>query len=165
MQAAARAVVSGTGASLTSTAALMMGGRRDCASAFAPVNAVSHWIWKDRALRRNRAQWRYILIGFLIHHVMSIGWAMHYEKWKSGRRPIAQPLALGATAAGVATAACLVDLRCTPERLTPGFERRLQPVSLISVYLAFAVGLTVVDLARQLNPPRKFRKPCTWGGG
>lgn len=149
-QAAKRAAISGTGASLMSTAALMAGGKRDCASVFAPINAVSHWVWKDRALRRDKAQWRYTLVGYVIHHAMSIGWAMQYEKWKHrAPHPIIKPVAIGMTAAGVAAAACLIDLRCTPERLTPGFERRLKPASLAAVYIAFAIGLTLMDLAQR----------------
>jgi len=43
-------------------------------------------------------------------------------------------------AGGVAAIACAVNLYCTPERLTPGFERRLSKPSLTRVYIAFGVG-------------------------
>jgi len=57
----------------------------------------------------------------------------------------AQALAL---AGGVAAAACVVDLYCTPERLTPGFERRLSKPSLTRVYIAFGVGLALHTLLK-----------------
>ncbi|ESJ25561.1 hypothetical protein B551_0203050, partial [Cupriavidus sp. HPC(L)] len=48
----------------------------------------------------------------------------------------------------VAAAACVVDLRLTPKRLTPGFERRLSPWSLALVYVAFGLALPLVTLCR-----------------
>lgn len=163
-----RAVVSGSNASLFSTAALMLGGHRDNASVFAPVNAVSHWLWKDRAIRQDGPSLRYTLAGYGIHHAMSILWAITYENLVDQRRRRAGPGATHgaptegkhaagpvrvdvpvvpvlATAAVVAAGACLVDLRCTPQRLTPGFERRLSPSSLFLVYAAFALGLALRD--------------------
>lgn len=204
-----RALVSGSSASILSTTALMVGGQRDAATAFAPVNAISHWLWKDRAIRQDEPSPRYTLVGYGIHHAMSILWAITYEKLVARhRRPARQqgvadhapsgpkheagptvvmfrrldgdekmeeadgtaksdgPLAgrgapgrpgktpsLGsapivpviATAAVVAAGACLVDLRCTPQRLTPGFERRLTPSSLFLAYTAFGLGLVLCD--------------------
>lgn len=204
-----RALVSGSSASILSTAALMVGGKRDTATAFAPVNAISHWLWKGRAIRQDEPSPRYTLVGYGIHHAMSILWAITYEKLVARhRRPARQhgvaehapsgpkheagptvvmfrrpgedekPVetdgtanpgsslagagapgrpgkkpALGnapmvpvlATAAVVAAGACLVDLRCTPQRLTPGFERRLTPSSLFLVYTAFGLGLVLCD--------------------
>ena len=170
-----RALVSGSSASILSTAALMVGGQRDTATAFAPVNAISHWLWKGRAIRQDEPSPRYTLVGYGIHHAMSILWAITYEKLvarhrrparqhgvaehaPSGpkheagptvvmfRRPGNAPVVpVLATAAVVAAGACLVDLRCTPQRLTPGFERRLTPSSLFLVYTAFGLGLVLCD--------------------
>lgn len=206
-QAIRRALVSGSSASILSTAALVAGGQRDCSSTFAPVNAVSHWLWKGRAIRQDDPSLRYTLVGYGIHHAMSVLWAITYEKLASlYRRPARQGAAgdassgpkheagpnvvmlrrpgeparadgldesdtrvgagphdtLGdsgkervlaevplvpvlAMAAVVAAGASLVDLRCTPQRLTPGFERRLTPSSLLLVYTAFGLGLVLCD--------------------
>src|SRR5690606_21784300 len=76
-----RACISGSVASLTSTAALLAMGGKDCRSAFAPVNAISHWIWGDRAIAQQAPSTRYTVLGYLIHHAMSIMWAVYYEKW------------------------------------------------------------------------------------
>ena len=42
--------------------------------------------------------------------------------------------------------AAVIDLRAVPERLTPGFERRLSSGSLALVYLAFGAGLALADI-------------------
>lgn len=218
-----RALVSGSSASILSTAALMVRGQRDCASVFAPVNAISHWLWKGRAIRQDGPSPRYTLVGYGIHHAMSILWAITYERLaaryrrparqqgalepalpmrkheagptvvmfrrpgeadgsaraedaaaghggseggreahgRPGRGPVSRNVPIVpvmATAAVVAAGACLVDLRCTPQRLTPGFERRLTPSSLFLVYTAFDLGLVLCDSVSAFRR-RKDRLP------
>ncbi|WP_236901194.1 hypothetical protein [Cupriavidus necator] len=140
-----RAVVSGTCASLMSTGMLACGGSVDCGSAFAPVNAVSHWVWGERAMHVNRASVRHTVLGYVIHHSMSVFWAAFYEaamacaEAQGGQRQRVPGRVLGGLA--VAGIACFVDLKCTPHRLTPGFERRLSASMLTLVYLAFGLAL------------------------
>lgn len=143
-----RATLSGTFASLASTLALLYGGVRDCRSAIAPVNAVSHWIWKDKAIHQQRPSMRYSAAGYLIHHAASIFWALTYERLLTARAPEPVRTEIAISAVTVAAVACVVDLRCTPERLTPGFERRLENKSLATVYTAFAIGLALHSLLR-----------------
>ncbi|PLC49772.1 hypothetical protein CR159_10790 [Pollutimonas subterranea] len=141
-----RALVSGSYASVVSSLALLHGGVRDSRSAIAPVNAVSHWLWKDKALRQHKATLRYSLTGYVIHHIASIFWATAYEKlaFRHGTAPTKpQALASALTVAGVA---CAVDMQCTPERLTPGFEHKLSKKSLLVVYVAFGIGLALHTL-------------------
>ncbi|HUH59427.1 MAG TPA: hypothetical protein VL001_05050 [Candidimonas sp.] len=140
------AVVSGSFASAVSTFALLLGGVRDCRSAIAPVNAVSHWIWKDKAIYRSNASVRYSLVGYAIHHAASIFWALAYEGLATRHKKNPVPAITVGNASAVAALACVVDLRFTPQRLTPGFERRLSTRSLAAVYVAFAVGLALHDL-------------------
>lgn len=142
------ALVSGSCASVASTLALAAAGRRDCSSAFAPVNAVSHWIWKDRAIRKDAPSLRYTATGYAIHHIASVFWACAFEGL--GRLTPARRShnAMLLDAAAVTALAAAVDLRCTPERLTPGFERRLEPVPLFAVYVAFGIGLAIPALFR-----------------
>lgn len=155
------AVGSGSCASVASLVPLLLGGARDAASAVAPVNAVSHWIWKDRAIHQQDGSLRYTLPGYVIHHSMSVFWAVTYEALQARDarrgRPFS-PWRTLATGLGVAALACLVDLRFTPHRLTPGFERRLSPGSLFFVYLMFGLGLTLPRFAaerraKRLPPP------------
>ncbi|WP_051320455.1 hypothetical protein [Cupriavidus sp. AcVe19-6a] len=141
-----RAAISGTCASVVSTGMLARGGTIDCGSAFAAVNAVSHWIWGERAMHANRPSVRHTMLGYVIHHAMSVFWAVFYETAvaRHHARGAAGTLALGGL--GVAALACLVDLKCTPHRLTPGFERRLSPRMLALVYLAFGLALPLGSL-------------------
>ena len=144
-----RAALSGTCASLLSTGMLACGGSVDCGSAFAPVNAVSHWIWGERAMHASRPSVRHTVLGYVIHHAMSVFWAAFYEGAMAvgdahriacpSARPTAPARVLGGLA--IAGIACFVDLKCTPHRLTPGFERRLSPGMLALVYVAFGLAL------------------------
>ena len=52
-QALREGAVAGTAGSLLSTLALLALGRRQAGSAVAPLNAVSHWLWADRAFRQS----------------------------------------------------------------------------------------------------------------
>ncbi|MGZ9057889.1 MAG: hypothetical protein ACXW14_01450, partial [Burkholderiaceae bacterium] len=71
-----RGVVSGTWASILSTLALAARGRSESGSALAPINAVSHWYWGDRATREDRPSLKYTVPGYLTHHATSIFWAV-----------------------------------------------------------------------------------------
>lgn len=140
-----RACISGSAASLLSLAALLAHGERECRSAFAPVNAVSHWIWARRALHQQDGSLRYTLPGYGIHHGASVFWATLYEAGAQRFEPRGRAAHVGLGLA-VAALACLVDLRLTPERLTPGFERRLGSRSLLTIYASFGLGLALPAL-------------------
>ena len=144
-----RATVSGSYASVVSTAVLLVGGVRDCRSAFAPVNAISHWIWADEALHKQRGSLRYSVVGYGIHHAASIFWAFGYEYLLGRCKPKPSKAQALALAGGMAATACTVDLKCTPQRLTPGFERRLSKPSLANVYIAFGLGLALHTLLKK----------------
>lgn len=141
-RALARSVLSGSVASVLSACTLLLLGRRQTGSAVAPVNAVSHWYFGDKAARRDRPSLKYTLTGYLTHHVASIFWATIFERlferrtWPTRTPPVGP-------AAAVALTAAVVDYTITPKRLTPGFEKRLTATSLIGVYGAFAVGLAL----------------------
>jgi len=142
-----RGLLSGTCASILSTAALAARGRSEAGSALAPINAVSHWYWGDRATRVDHATVKNTVPGYLTHHATSIFWAVLFEKVFGGAmrgRP-GRTLAMSAATAAVA---CFVDYQMTPRRLTPGFEHRLSRASLFLVYTAFAAGLAVTEIAR-----------------
>lgn len=135
-------VVAGSIASLLSTAYLVWAGHRR-GEAAAPLNAVSHWIFGDSALRQDGAAPLFTGTGFLIHHLASIFWGvLHARAWAARpecKRP-ARAVAGAVVASGVA---CLVDYRLTPKRLTPGFEHRLSTREMVNVYALFALGLAL----------------------
>jgi hypothetical protein len=125
-----RGALSGTVASLLSTAALAFCGRLAAGTAAGPLNGPSQWIWGERAAHVRRATWRHTALGYVIHHLMSVGWATLHEKH------FAHPALTSAAAA-------FVDYRVVPRRFGPGFEKQLGRPSLFVVYAAFALGLAL----------------------
>jgi hypothetical protein len=142
--AARDALVSGSVASVTSTAALMLFGAAAIGRPFAPTNAVSHWVHGASATRADRFSWRHTVTGYLTHHCASVFWALLHEKL-FGSAAAARRGALRALgdATATATVAWVVDYRLTPRRLMPGYERRLARKPLYAVYAAFAAGLAL----------------------
>ncbi|QYF95247.1 hypothetical protein KY495_08880 [Massilia sp. PAMC28688] len=136
-----RGVLSGSSASVISTLALAALGKRETNSMFAPTNAVSHWIWGDKAFNHNGPSLRYTVTGYLIHHASATFWGVLFERLlgrKLDNKGVAATLATSAAATAVA---CLTDYKLTPQRLQPGFDERLSKESVALVYGAFAVGL------------------------
>jgi hypothetical protein len=141
--AARDALVSGSAASVLSTAALATCGAAEVGRPLAPTNAVSHWLFGARATRANRFSWRHTVLGYLTHHSASVFWALWYEKLFGARRPRETAAQALGDAAAIALLACFVDYRLTPRRLMPGYEQRLSRRSLAVVYAAFALGLAL----------------------
>ena len=130
-------VLAGAAAGICSLLALAVRGRVELKSAVAPVNAPSHWLWGDAALRQRKWSWRYTGAGLAVHQASAVMWGL----WHA-RRSSQPPAPLRDAAVTTATAA-LVYLALTPRRFTPGFEQRLSPRGLAWVYAAFAVGLAL----------------------
>lgn len=139
-------LVAGSLASLLSTAVLAGAGRRETGSAFAPINAVSHWVWGDEALRVDAPTWRHTALGLLTNHAAAIFWAVLYAKFTQRTR-WAGTLP-GAVLGGIATsaAASAIDYTVVPKRLTPGYEHRLSTTSMVGVFGAIAAGIAIGSL-------------------
>jgi hypothetical protein len=136
-----RGAVGGVTSSVASTAALALMGQREAASAYAPTNAVSHWIYGDRAARQDDPSLRYTLPGYLIHHGSAMFWSVLFERLCGpllDRRQASTTLGVATAASAVA---CFVDYQLTPRRLRPGYEKRLSRPALALVYGAFGLGL------------------------
>lgn len=147
--AARQALVSGTAASLLSTAVLALAGKRGNNAPAGPINGPSQWLFGRQAAYRTSASLRHTLTGFLIHHSMAVGWALLHER-VFGRRKSTQTPALRLRNAAVTVAvANFVDYKLTPRRLQPGFDAQISRKSLLAVYAAFAMGLTVYEATRQ----------------
>lgn len=132
----------GGAAGVLSALALAALGRAEGVSAAAPLNAPSHWLWGRRALRQDGMTARHTAVGALVHQASSFFWGVFYELLQAGRHAPNGATRL-ADAAAVTVAAAVVDLRLVPQRLTPGFERRLSRRSVALVYASFAVGLAL----------------------
>lgn len=141
------ALLSGSLASLASTAVMVAAGRRQAREPAAPVNAVSHWIWGDAAFREKEPDLRHTAAGYAIHHGAALMWAtFHAKAW--GRHPRAQEvLPTLAASAVTASVACFVDYQLTPHRFKPGYEQHLSRPVLAGLYGAFALGLAAGTLA------------------
>jgi formate-dependent nitrite reductase membrane component NrfD len=135
--------VTGSLASILSTAVLALAGARQNRSAAAPINAASHWIWGDESLREDRLTLRHTLLGLLTQHAASIFWAALYSRIY-GHRPEAKqwPQALAGAATTCAIAG-VVDYMVVPKRLTPGYEHRLSTSAMVAVYAALAAGFAL----------------------
>lgn len=141
-ESARDALVSGTAAAALSTLVLGVLGARHSASAAAPINAISHWFWGERATRVDRVDVSHTVAGLLTHTLASIFWAVFFERFFGARAAHDTRAALVGGAATAALAAT-IDYTITPKRLTPGYEKRLAPSRLIPVYLAVALGLAL----------------------
>ncbi|HET9653589.1 MAG TPA: hypothetical protein VFP36_15425 [Usitatibacter sp.] len=145
------ALLSGSAASVASTFALLWCGRQDVHDGAAPLNGPSQWIWGTAAPYSSGFSVRHTVVGYLIHHLASIFWAVFFERWRPGR-PEAMP-AVAAAALTSATAS-IVDYQLTPQRFRPGFEKRLSRPSLTLVYAAFAAGLAAAAIVTSLAQNR-----------
>jgi hypothetical protein len=142
-EAVRRGALSGTLASVLSSLALALCGRREAGTALGPLNGPSQWIWGEPAAHVRRATWRHTAIGYAIHHLMSVGWATLHEKHFARPAVRRSPASYLATGALTAAAAAFADYRVVPRRFGPGFEKQLGRASLLAVYAAFAVGLAL----------------------
>lgn len=142
-----RGLVSGAASSVVSTVALALLGRGEAGSAYAPTNAVSHWIWGDEAAEHDGFSLKYTITGYLIHHASATFWSVLFEKLageKLDKKDLRVTLAASAATSAIA---CFTDYKLTPQRLHPGYEKRLSKKSLAGVYAAFAVGLALGAIA------------------
>ena len=131
----------GAMASVASAAMLALGAKRENGRMFAAANAVSHWLWGDKAFRQDAPSWKYTLVGYGIHHASSMFWGSLFEQAAGKLLERKSPATTLAVSVAASAVACAVDYRLTPKRLRPGFEERLSRRSLALVYGAFALGL------------------------
>lgn len=146
-----RALVSGTVAGVTTAVTAALTARAQGMPAAAPINAVSHVVWAGDATRKNTWSGKYTLLGFAINHASAIFWATLYEALIAGRsagRSTAEKLAAGALTSAVAY---VTDYHLMPDRLTPGYEKRLSKRGLAPIFAALALSLPL----RSLLDPRR----------
>lgn len=141
------AVIVGTVSGLTSLAAMALRSRQENGTPWVSINAPSHWLWGEEAIRQNGPSWRYTATGFLVHQLSAGFWALIHERWFASEGAPRSTGNLVRDAAITSALAALVDFRCVPDRLSPGFQRRLSFGSLVGIYVLFGGGLV---LARHL---------------
>ena len=158
-----RGLVGGATSSLLSTAALAAFGKREAGSAYAPTNAVSHYVHGDKAARKGGASLRYTATGYLIHHASSTFWSLVFEKAVGRHLDRSSPIGILTASAATSAFAAFADYKLTPKRLQPGYEKHLSQKSLAGVYACMALGLAIGStLMRQNEPaPSLEQKPET----
>jgi hypothetical protein len=131
----------GLAASAATTLACNALGELEEGNAIAPINAVSHILWGDRAARQENASVKYTLTGGLLNTAAVVGWA-GVHRLLFGRGAM-RPSVGVAIAQGCATSALayVTDYYVVPKRFTPGFEKRLSSWSLMAVYGTLALAL------------------------
>lgn len=142
LRAARQALVSGTMASVLSTAVLAVLGKSNLGKPVAPTNATSHWLWGEQAYGEHDPSFRHTAVGYATHHASAMMWAAIFERWLNysgairGREIMRDAVAMTAIAS-------FVDYQLTPPRLRPGFERHLSRGELLGVFAAFGAGLAL----------------------
>lgn len=124
---------------LTTATILCLGKERD-ASAWAPMNAVSHIAYGDEAALHTELSTAYTGLGTALNTAAMFSWAAVYAGVMKALPKRDLPSAIAAGAA-VSAAAYVVDYYVVPKRLTPGFEKRLDGRSLFWIYSSLAAGL------------------------
>lgn len=145
---ASDALVSGSAASVASSAALMACSALHEGSIAGGLNGPSQWLWGEHEAYTREATLRHTAAGYAIHHATSVFWALLHESVFGGSRrkkPVVQHFAEAAVSAGTAY---VVDYHLTPRRLRPGFEKHVSPKGMVAVYAAFAAGLAIAAIAR-----------------
>ncbi|MBA2690263.1 MAG: hypothetical protein H0U63_05640 [Burkholderiales bacterium] len=145
---AERSLVSGTLAGLGTSLIASVASKYLGMSPAAPLNAISHVIWGEKAAAHSRASIKYTLTGFVINQLASILWAAVYESIFKGRKKQSDAVAALTRGAVISAAAFAVDYYLVPKRLTPGYEKRLPSGAVALIYGGLALGLVFRDLKR-----------------
>ncbi len=156
-------------ASAATTAVVSLCGEVEERNAVAPLNAVSHILWGDSAAREDEASLKHTGAGIALNTLAITSWAGVYEAAFGGRvrRGSNRAAIIGGIA--ISALAYVTDYYVVPGRLTPGFEKRLSPLSMFAVYVSLALSLPIASiLGRKPQPAptgkstsrRKIAKPA-----
>ena len=144
------ALISGTAASLLSTAALSFLARAEGKGALQPTNATSHWFHGDSAASHADADVAHTVVGYGTHHASALFWALPFHVWLE-TQPSRSGLELLRDASVMSAIAAAVDYGVVPRRLSPGWELVVSKRSMVVTYGAVALGLAAGALvAREL---------------
>jgi hypothetical protein len=140
-------------ASAATTAAVALCGQIEDGNGIAPLNAISHILWGEKAAQQADASVGHTVAGVALNTAAVTGWAAVYELAFGGAARQGNLLAAMTGGITVSALAYVTDYYVVPSRFTPGFEKRLSPASLLAVYATLALSLPVASLAeRHLAP-------------
>ncbi|MCQ4191423.1 hypothetical protein [Methylocystis suflitae] len=134
------ALVTGSVASVISTAALAALAKLEGRGALEPTNATSHWLWGRKSRGRRDVDVAHTAVGYATHHASAVFWALPFEAWLAMQPPRSTFELIG-DAAMMSGIAATVDYGVAPKRITPGWELALSDRSMVAAFAALAVGL------------------------
>lgn len=143
MELSGRTLKAGAITAAVTTLTVAACGQAELGNPIAPLNAISHIAWGEQSARQNDISATYTLTGVALNALAVTSWALLYEAAfgaKTKHQNMALTLAGGVAIAGLAY---IVDYHVVPERLTPGFEKRLSDSSLLTIYAALAASLPI----------------------
>lgn len=141
-------LVTGTVASIVSTAALAAMSKAEGKRAVQPTNSTSHWLHGENAGSVEEMDMPHTGTGLATHHASAVFWALPFEAWLASHPPRSN-IELMRNASVMAVVAAIVDYGIVPKRLTPGWELTLSQKSIIGAFASLAVGLTAGALVSQ----------------
>jgi hypothetical protein len=144
------ALRTGAVASVATTLAVTACGATENGNAVAPLNAVSHIVWRDEAFGRAELSWKYTATGVALNAAASTSWAALYELLfgrAAAESDVAEAVVGGAVVSAIAY---VTDYHVLPARLAPGFEKCLSHRRLMAIYAVLALGLTFGSLWRPM---------------
>lgn len=141
------ALISGAIAGAATALVAIAAAKREGQTAAAPLNAVSHAIWPDEAPREDDWSGKYTGTGIALNSAACVFWAALYEALIGSNRNFQSPGAKLAGGAFASAIAYVTDYHVVPERLTPGFEKRLSNRALGAIYAALAASLPLRAVA------------------
>ena len=118
------ALVTGSVASVISTAALAALAKLEGKGALEPTNATSHWLWGRKSRGRRDVDAAHTAVGYATHHASAVFWAFPFEAWLAMQPPRSAFELIG-DAAMMSGIAATVDYGVAPKRITPGWGTRL----------------------------------------
>lgn len=133
-------------ATVTTTVITSLFGKKEAGSAAAPLNAVSHILWGDKAFEKEGVDTKHTAAGAAVHAAAVYAWTgileLTFGKWVRRGEDDAEVLGRALIAGGTISAlAYVVDYHVVPKRLTPGFEKHLSPLAIASTYGILAASL------------------------
>jgi hypothetical protein len=128
------------------TVAIAAAGQLENGSMAAPLNAVAHIPFGDKAFRRDAASLKYTATGAALNVAAVASWSAVYELTfgRAARQGSVMAGIVGGPA--IAALAYLTDYYVVPKRLTPGFEERLTAGSMFGIYAVLGATLPLASL-------------------
>lgn len=141
------ALIAGASATAATTLTVALAGVVEQGSPWPALNSISKMVRGNHAPWRDDVSWKFTGTGALLNTAAVFSWAAVYAVLR-GRRTRTDYVRAVTAGAATSALAYVIDYHIVPDRLTPGFEKRLSDRSLGLIYAALALGLAASELAR-----------------